>query len=336
MWIKSRIEQAIIGAVLSGQPLPPEAGLLRPIDLEHPVAGIILGDIEQARQLDHRASGAELAQQLVAANSSFYRQWGINAATLTGWSHTELSDRELAGGIRMFLRLGAENEITELTRAIQESLAWNDGGKMTDIYHRDLGAAIDRRSNELDFPTPDLAVRELVTRFHAVTPLPSAPPDDQRICEEEAILAGLMDYPGLAWTAAAIVDESTFTSEYRREIYRAIDCADRYRSGGEDHMASVMDEIMKVRATQPGDGLIWDRCAQDLDYVEELTDNYLGPEKATQQQVIQLGRELLHQDLRRNLQMQTWNMAIPQRHAAPDELAVMPPPAADAGPQLRP
>ena len=48
-WSDVRLEQLVLGAVLSGQQMPPEAAKLRATDFFHPIAGQLYSDITRLK-----------------------------------------------------------------------------------------------------------------------------------------------------------------------------------------------------------------------------------------------------------------------------------------------
>lgn len=298
MWMKSRIEQHIIGAVLSGREVPsPEGEHLRPRDLEHPLAGNLLHDIQEVRQIFPGATATEVIEQI----ADRYTGVGVTPSSMRAWCALPISDRELAGGMRLFLHLGADQEIWELADAVKQSLTWKDSEGMTRVYQRDLNAAITRRFETVAFAavTPDADRRQLFSRYETADPLPGQAPAPHRLDMEEEILAHLLEKPGLCWASANLISESTFASAHHRDLFWSISWVDRHEPQTEDRGSATLDELARQRSYRPTRAE--NTYADDIAILDRLygrlTESHASPGKA-----LALGRDLLAEDLVRKIE----------------------------------
>lgn len=327
-----RIEQHIIGAYLSGRALPPEAQHLRHYDLAHPLAVRILSGIDTTRADNPSAS----VDEIITGLADRVRHAGVTPAVMKAWCQQTLPDNELAILLRYAIVLGVTKEI----RGWGDNLAFsalNRHAGEEDSRHvlQHLDGAINRRYSEIAFAYMSDPDRIAVTdRFTFPDPLPSWEPAPAREEAEEQLLMHLVGKPGLWWAAASVVDESLFTAASRREVYRAIGWVEYSSDGGDDRVGAIGAEILKARSFGVANPQADKGPRHTLDLLWRIGGQTAS--SADCQEAIDIGRQLLSEDLRRSLTSADWSNGVPMRFAESEEPMCQPLMPPDGEPKLRP
>ncbi|RKR88374.1 hypothetical protein BDK92_2691 [Micromonospora pisi] len=221
-WAEIWCEQLVIGTTLAERTPPAEAAHLHAGDFEHPIAGRLYTDILRVQA----AHPGWAAAQVAADCASRFAHGGITANLLEELAATagNTDQAEIAIAYEEVVRSGSETAISRELRQLGRP-GGEESRVRRDAYAR-LGLALNRRAEILRL-RPDrnddltLLLFEAWSERRPDTRRPAEPTRD-RVRAEESLLAGLLQYPDIAWVVTGWLPDRVFTTEFRRDIYQAL------------------------------------------------------------------------------------------------------------------
>jgi replicative DNA helicase len=212
-YLTVRAEQALIGAMLTDQPLPGELTYLRPDDFGHRVLRQIYTAILDLRDRTPLV-------QLPDAVASRIDTPGVDADWLRQLRDACPSVAHIAAYARMVQVSAFRREIAVEGERIATTAAVAD-------HPADTGTAMTRMADALTHQAEVYAAFTALDDNQALQlrRAPAAQQDTgpiERARREDEVLADLLAHPEQARELARIVDPGTFTSGQRREVYQTM------------------------------------------------------------------------------------------------------------------
>lgn len=290
-WAQIWCEQLVIGTILAERPGPAEAAHLHAGDFHHPIAGRLYTDILRVQATHPGWTAAQVA----ADSAQRFTHGGITANLLEELAATARSadEAEIAIAYVEVVRSGTEAAINRELRQLGRARADDESQVRREAYAR-LGLALTRRAEILRL-RPDHTegpTSTLLEQWYEQRPDTRAPaePSRDRVRAEQNILAGLLQFPDIAWAVTGLLPDVVFTSQLRRDIYQAL---------SEDFLPTPTDRTPRhiytaLREIHEGG------CQHDTPIAKErvLIQHYLT-HPVTCDVAVKAAREIYAQDLER-------------------------------------
>lgn len=327
-YLTVRAEQALLGAMLSDRPLPPELDLLRPEDLSHRVHRQLFTAIVELREKDSPVAGdrltAEVAQQVSVP--------GVEASWLAELRDTCPEPAHIAAYARMIQVAAFRRDVAAHGERIAASATTGRANGDTALHMTKLAQALTRQAEVFAAYT---AVDEAESFRVSVSVSASAGVPDARTEIEDQILADLLQNPEQARDLARLLPSDIFTSDQRREIFETMVML--------AEAGDPIDEIIVLWTleNQRGIAAMFGDRPQWTEHVPEPDAAYLArlaSTTTTSGTAAQLARELMAGDIRHQLTQTTSEVA--RQHGRPhtqvDPTLIPPPPSVqpDTNPRL--
>jgi replicative DNA helicase len=316
--LTDQAERALLGALLSDQPVPAELGYLRADDFAHRVHGQLFDLITGLRQDHPNLAGDHLITAVVRAATR-----GVDTAWLADVRDACPEPAHVAAYARMVQTAGFRRDIAGHAERIATAAAHT-----TDVDgHAHLTKLADALARQA----------EVYAAFHTLElTSPDHTPglfngDAARITREEELLADLLQHPEQAADIAVFVHASTFTSRQRREVFETL-----VRLGYDGEAVDEITvgwELANIRAITPPNLDPLDR----LDTGEpDITLLHRLATTRTTRSAIETGRDLIADDMRTTLahRLGTLDRNRPKPTIAPEQNRPTSSPGVD--PNLRP